>query len=263
MQWLIDAVYDKLVLLLGAILDIRDISPDDGAFIVGAGSNWVGESGDTARHSLLLGQSDSPSFSGLTIDDISIDGHEIQSLANNLHFDSATSIMDFHGCSLDSVGDMELGYAMFTGMANTNYLTVYRLNTFGLQPTVDAQPCTLELWNKTGDGTDPTILNIWGVGLPASYANRELGGFFYNKTEYVIYSAAAGSGTLRPLTLEVGANNNQMQLQTNGDILIAAGTFNFTASMTPSSKDPRVDPPAGWLTFRRNGTPVKVPYYGP
>jgi hypothetical protein len=42
-------------------------SPTDGAFLVGNGSAWVGESGATARTSIGLGASDSVTFDGLTL----------------------------------------------------------------------------------------------------------------------------------------------------------------------------------------------------
>ena len=52
---------------------IAGLSHTDGAFIVSDGSNWVIETGNTARTSLGLGSSSSPSFNGLTISSLSID----------------------------------------------------------------------------------------------------------------------------------------------------------------------------------------------
>jgi len=49
------------------LADIADLTPSDGLIIVGDGSNFVGESGDTARTSLGLGTGDSPQFTGLTL----------------------------------------------------------------------------------------------------------------------------------------------------------------------------------------------------
>ena len=46
---------------------IAALTPTDGNFIVGDGSAWVAESGDTARTSLGLGTADSPVLRGLTI----------------------------------------------------------------------------------------------------------------------------------------------------------------------------------------------------
>ena len=47
--------------------DIAGLTPADGKFIVGDGSNFVAESGNTARTSLGLGTGDSPSFVSLTL----------------------------------------------------------------------------------------------------------------------------------------------------------------------------------------------------
>ena len=47
--------------------DIAGLSVTDGGFIVGDGSNFVLETGDTARGSLGLATSDSPTFGGLTV----------------------------------------------------------------------------------------------------------------------------------------------------------------------------------------------------
>jgi hypothetical protein len=50
--------------------DIAGLTPDDGNFIVGDGSNWITESGNTARTSLGLGTGDSPTFTGLTLSEL-------------------------------------------------------------------------------------------------------------------------------------------------------------------------------------------------
>ncbi len=47
--------------------DIAALATTDGNIIVGSGSNWVAESGATARTSLGLGTTDSPTFADLTI----------------------------------------------------------------------------------------------------------------------------------------------------------------------------------------------------
>ena len=46
---------------------IAALAKSDGNFIVGNGTTWVAESGNTARTSLSLGTSNSPTFAGLTI----------------------------------------------------------------------------------------------------------------------------------------------------------------------------------------------------
>ena len=57
------------------LTDVAGLTPTDGGFIVGDGSNFVLETGNTARASLGLGTSDSPSFNGLTLSgDLIING---------------------------------------------------------------------------------------------------------------------------------------------------------------------------------------------
>lgn len=48
------------------IADIAGLTPTDSFFIVGDGSNWVTESGATARTSIGLGTGDNPTFDGIT-----------------------------------------------------------------------------------------------------------------------------------------------------------------------------------------------------
>ena len=44
------------------LIDVASLTPTDGGFIVGDGSNFVLETSNTARASLGLGTSDSPTF---------------------------------------------------------------------------------------------------------------------------------------------------------------------------------------------------------
>jgi hypothetical protein len=54
--------------------DVAGLTPTDGNFIVGNGTNWVSESGNTARTSLGLGTGDSPQFTSLTLtSDLTVD----------------------------------------------------------------------------------------------------------------------------------------------------------------------------------------------
>ena len=52
----------------GSVGDISDLTPTDGYFIVGDGTNWVTESGDTARISLGVGSTDDVEFQSLLVD---------------------------------------------------------------------------------------------------------------------------------------------------------------------------------------------------
>lgn len=54
--------------------DISGLAVTDGNIIVGNGTNWVAESGATARTSLGLGTGNSPTFAGLTSDSLTLNG---------------------------------------------------------------------------------------------------------------------------------------------------------------------------------------------
>lgn len=54
--------------------DISGLTPTDGNIIVGNGTNWVAESGDTARTSLGLGTGDSPTFNQVVLTNQADDG---------------------------------------------------------------------------------------------------------------------------------------------------------------------------------------------
>lgn len=50
-----------------ALTDIAGLAKTDGNVIVGNGTNWVAESGATARTSLGLGTGDTPQFTGINV----------------------------------------------------------------------------------------------------------------------------------------------------------------------------------------------------
>ena len=51
--------------------DIAGLTPTNGYFVVGDGSNWTAESGSTARTSIGLGTTDSPQFAAIDLGDVS------------------------------------------------------------------------------------------------------------------------------------------------------------------------------------------------
>ena len=60
---------DRTFNVAANLATINALAVTDGNFIVGNGSTWVAESGNTARTSLGLGTGNSPTFSGIIIDD--------------------------------------------------------------------------------------------------------------------------------------------------------------------------------------------------
>lgn len=69
--------------------DVAGITPTDGVFIVGDGTNLVGESGATARTSLGLGSGNSPTFQSLTITkDIVFGGESLRAVSETVSIGS-------------------------------------------------------------------------------------------------------------------------------------------------------------------------------
>lgn len=65
------------------LVTIAGLAKTDGNFIVGDGTNWVAENGNTARTSLGLGTGDTPEFSGLVIGFSSFRPLDIRRVSND------------------------------------------------------------------------------------------------------------------------------------------------------------------------------------
>lgn len=75
--WTVDNVDPQSELTLAATLTaISNLAVTDGNIIVGNGTTWVVESGNTARTSLGVGTGDSPTFTGLTLSGLT-EGHTL------------------------------------------------------------------------------------------------------------------------------------------------------------------------------------------
>ena len=71
--------------------DVSGLSPVDSTFIVGNGTNWVAETGNTARTSLGLGTGDSPTFTDLTLSSLVTDG-VLYSTSGNINSEANLSV---------------------------------------------------------------------------------------------------------------------------------------------------------------------------
>jgi hypothetical protein len=129
---------------------IAGLSHSDGNFIVSNGSAWVVESGSTARDSLGLGTSDSPTFTNLTLsNDLTISG-DLTVQGDTVTINTSTvTIEDVlmklgEGNTLDTV---DLGwYGEYQESSTTKYLGF----------TWDASQDKFILW--TGNETEPNTL---------------------------------------------------------------------------------------------------------
>ena len=110
---------DYNLITSGVLHDIANITPSDGVFIVGNGTTWTGESGVTARSSLGLGPSDSPTFADITLSSpssiYSLNHDSFNGFIANEHIDHtsvsiATSYPLNGGGTIDSTRTISLLY---------------------------------------------------------------------------------------------------------------------------------------------------------
>ena len=77
------------------LTDIAGLTPTDSGFIVGDGSNFVVESGATARASLGLGSSDSPTFNNMTVSgNLTVSGTQTILSTETLTVDDNTIVLN-------------------------------------------------------------------------------------------------------------------------------------------------------------------------
>ncbi len=116
---------------------VASLTPTDSNFIVGNGSTWVAESGDTARTSLGLGSGDSPGFAGLTL---------------------TKTFTPFQGADVASANDMTLGDGNFFDITGTT--TINTIATKGVGTFVVLQFDGILQLTHSADLVLPTAANI-------------------------------------------------------------------------------------------------------
>ena len=89
------------------LTDISNLTPNDGSFIVGDGSNFVTESGTLQELLLGLSTSDSPQFNGLTLTTLSLDSVTLSAIITESEglsgSDNDTSLPTTAGAVIDYV----------------------------------------------------------------------------------------------------------------------------------------------------------------
>jgi hypothetical protein len=120
------------------LADIAGLTPTDSTIIVGDGTNWVAESGDTARTSLGLGTGDSPTFSRVVLSNQADDGTKavradrslaINPDANNVITFDLTGLQDLtsNRTWTPTIADHANGQR---GVLSVNAQTIYGAKTF-------------------------------------------------------------------------------------------------------------------------------------
>lgn len=117
--WTIDNIDPFAVLTLPTNLtDINALTPADGTIIVGDGTEWVAETGSTARTSIGLGSGDSPAFTNVTLSGLTT-GHVV--LANSA---GALTALDVTAKGSLIVGDGAGAPTTLTAGTNGHVLTL-------------------------------------------------------------------------------------------------------------------------------------------
>ena len=116
------------------LTDVAGLAVTDGNIIVGDGTNWVAESGDTARTSLGLGTGNSPSFAGLTVD------------TTTLHVDSVNNRVGV-GTTTPSESLESTGLIKGKAFAETTYAIS------GTTPAISADNGGIQTWTLSGNST--------------------------------------------------------------------------------------------------------------
>jgi len=162
----------SITLSVGAGLsDIAALTPSDSVFIAGDGSNWVAESGNTARTSLGLGTGDAPTFADLIVTDrLLIDS---SSFIVNLGYLAGGNTTGIRNVNLGAYAGVDLttgakntnigyyaGYGLTGGIANTGSYNVYLGHSTGPYNTTGSYNVAVggNTFNMNTEGSYNTVI---------------------------------------------------------------------------------------------------------
>ena len=181
------------------LTDIANLTPTDGGFIVGDGSNFVLETGNTARASLGLSSSDSPQFNGLTLSTLSLDSVTLSAIIteseglsgsdNDTSLPTTAAVIDYVAGQIqneESIEDFVGG--MLTGNTETLITVTYEDSDGTMDFVVDNDLANYSntnsgfatktgsetLTNKTIDVDNNTVSNIEVDNLKSGVLDTDL-----------------------------------------------------------------------------------------
>lgn len=133
---------------------------------------------------------------------------------------------DFGSKDITTTGDASVDEMTLVSQSLANYIFGSRANqTLWLQGQRSGLGTIFEFFNKDGDATDDSYISIYGRGTPTQTTNREqLQLRYYSGSRFQISTIKLGSGTARPLVIQVEGATDQIRLNTNGDVLMV-GTY--------------------------------------
>lgn len=186
------------------LYDITLLAPDDSYFIVGDGSNWIRETGATARSSLGLGLSNTAQFGSLTIDEINMDDYGITHGIGALFIITSTTA-DVLQISAPS-GIVQIG-SSWTALGQTcNNLGTVTAGALGAAVTQTEWDAAYT--HVSNDGTDHSLLGATAGTASASLAlivdaNKDIdldGGDITSTGQAAFGTGIAAGNHLRVLT---------------------------------------------------------------
>jgi hypothetical protein len=101
----------------------------------------------------------------------------------------------------------------------------FNTNRLGIIPSTTTS-AFVDLYPFNVSGGQDVGFSVWSKGSISNITNYEILEFRYDNTarRYSINAIAAGTGTILPIALYTGANTNQLNLFTSGNVAINSGT---------------------------------------
>lgn len=144
----------------------------------------------------------------------------------NVSLTSTTDTTNSNDGSFYTPGGIEVDKSVSIGSnlyLNFNQLYTYSGDSSGrlnIQSGTSAVAAKQRIFTADGDGTDDNLIEMYAVGTPVSLTNTEYLSIGYNNsgTSYSITTNETGTGTVRALILQTGANTDQLKLNANGTL---------------------------------------------
>ena len=202
------------------LTDVANLTPTDGGFIVGDGSNFVLESGNTARASLGLSSSDSPQFTGLTLTSISIDSVTLSTIVtesegmsgsdNDTSVPTTAAIIDYISNTVDTTEEVQdIVGAMVTSNTETLIGVTYDDSDGTLDFVVDN-----DLANYSN--TNSAFITKSGISVTDSGGDGSLS--YDNSTGVITYTGPSSTEVRAHLSAGTGVSYSSGQFSIGQDV---------------------------------------------